>query len=119
MNDQSKTKPFLTSDPEYTMKVASVIAMKDPIENLKLEYLNNTLESFDIKDNPYNMVSLNNLNPDNLKILISKSFETINSSELNSEQYLCLLLVVINSLSQTKHFFFIPTNFCDNLYPFL
>ncbi len=86
MNNQLKTKPFLTADPEYVKKVTGVIKAKAPIEILKLEYLNIVLENLGIKDNPYDMVSLENLNPDNLKELITKSFEIINSSELNSKQ---------------------------------
>jgi hypothetical protein len=86
MSNSSTPKPFLTSDAEYTQQVASVIKAKEPIEILKLEYLNNTLKSFGIEDNPYSMVSLENLNPESLKTLISLSFERINSNELNQEQ---------------------------------
>jgi len=86
MNNKSNVRPFLTSDPKYTQHVASTIKAKDPIEDLKLEYLIETLKSFDIYEDPYSVVSLQNLNPESLKSIIAQSFEKINNSILNSEQ---------------------------------
>jgi len=82
----NQPKPSLKSDAKYLKKVAGTIKKSELLETLELDNLNNALKSFGINDDPYNLVSLEDLNPESLKTLITSSFKKINDSEPNENQ---------------------------------
>lgn len=85
MPKDSKYKPHLPTDRKYLGDVAKTIKEREPFEEIHFEYLTDVLNSLGLLENPYSLVSLDNLNPDSLQSLVSRSFENINSIELTKE----------------------------------
>ncbi|TSC91422.1 MAG: hypothetical protein CEN90_551 [Parcubacteria group bacterium Licking1014_17] len=82
MPKDSEYKPNLPTDKKYLSDVAKTIKEREPFEKIRFEYLTDALSSLGFSEDPYSLVSLNNLNPGSLKNLVSRSFEKINSAEL-------------------------------------
>jgi hypothetical protein len=85
MSDKLDYKPNLPSDKEYLTGVAKSITEREPLEKIQFEYLTDTLQALDITENPYDLVSKENLNPEALKALVDESFSHIQSGEITLE----------------------------------
>lgn len=85
MSDNFKYKPHLPKEKEYLEDVARTISERAPLEEIKFEYLTDVLGSLDFSGNPYEFVSLENLNPESLQSLVEKSFLKINSIKLTDD----------------------------------
>lgn len=85
MNDDSKYKPFLAGDKEYLKKVAGIIEERPPVEEIHFEYLNELFESLGFQQNPYTLVSPDDLNMAPIQEFVTQAFEKINSGQLNQE----------------------------------
>jgi len=78
-------RPNLPKDKKYLSKVAATIKQKKPIEKIQFENLIDVLKSLGISENPFNLVTLNDFNPDSLQELIQKAFSKINSPEASPD----------------------------------
>lgn len=85
MSEDSKYKPNLPTNKKYLSDVAKTIKKREPTEEIRFEYLAEALSSLSILENPYSLVSLDNLNPDSLRNLVFRSFEKINNAELTKD----------------------------------
>jgi hypothetical protein len=72
----------LPGDEDYLKNVAKTISKKGAIEEIKFEYLTDALKALGISEDPYSLISIENLNPEPVQSLIEKSFLKINSIEL-------------------------------------
>jgi uncharacterized SAM-binding protein YcdF (DUF218 family) len=72
-------RPNLPKDTKYLKKVAATISKKEPIENIQFKNLIDVLQTLNINENPYNLVTLENFNPDFLQKIIKESFYKVRS----------------------------------------
>jgi hypothetical protein len=85
MNIPFDPKPNLKADVDYVANVAKTIAAREQIEELQLQNLNDVLIALGINIDPYSLVSLENLNPEPLQILINDSFSRINNTNFDAK----------------------------------
>lgn len=85
MSDNIQYHPSLSDDGKYLTDVSKMIKARQPIEEIKFEYLTEALQALGFSEDPYALVSLENLNPEDLKTLVAKSFEKINAAGLTDE----------------------------------
>lgn len=85
MPEDFKHKPYLPANKKYLGDVAKTIKKREPFEEIRFEYLSDVLNSLGILEDPYSLVSLDNLSPDFLQTLVLRSFEKINGMELTEE----------------------------------
>lgn len=70
-------KPFLPADSDYLKKVTGTIQGRDPIEEIDFNLLNEALSALGINDDPYELLSMDNLQVESVSKIIDKSFEAI------------------------------------------
>lgn len=79
MSDNNKKihKPFLATDKEYLRKVASSIKGKGELENIPFELLNEIISLLGFGDNPYKLLSPENLQIEAMQSIVDKTFQAI------------------------------------------
>lgn len=80
MTDDKKDnsyKPFLATDKDYLKKVAETIKEKEPIEDINFQLLNDAIVALGFDDDPYKLISPDNLRVDSVQSIIDKTFEVI------------------------------------------
>jgi len=67
-------KPFLTTDLKYLQGVSSKISGKDPIEEIKFEYLTEAVNVLDYAGDPYKLTSEQSLLAEQIQKLVKQTF---------------------------------------------
>lgn len=75
---------FLASDSKYLQETAKQIKEKAPLEEIRFNLLNQTLESLGIEVNPYASVSLEVQKTPQVENLANESFEILSKEKLSS-----------------------------------
>lgn len=78
-------KPHIPKNKQYIKEVSELIKERKPLEKIKFEYLNELLNALGFLENPYSLISLEDLNPKDLQLLIEKTFLKINNIKLSQE----------------------------------
>lgn len=77
----SDFRPHLSGDADYLSKVSDTIRGTDNQESINFGLLNNALQKLGVNEDPYKLVSLQNLSPEELNEIIERSFTAIQDAD--------------------------------------